>query len=34
MSRIRAALPTQRARDTFLVLDQTSNKFTLAVFEL
>ena len=30
----RAALPTQRARDSFEVLDTTSNKFSLAAFWL
>ena len=31
---VRAQLPTQRARDSFEVLDTTSNKFSLAAFWL
>jgi 4-amino-4-deoxy-L-arabinose transferase-like glycosyltransferase len=34
LTRVRAAIPTTRGKATFEVLDQTSNKFTLAVFEL
>jgi hypothetical protein len=32
MSGLRGVLPTQRARDTFELVDTTSNKFSLAVF--
>ena len=31
---MRSMLPTQRGRDTFEVLDTTSNKFSLAAFTL
>jgi hypothetical protein len=31
---VRAMLPTQRARDTFEVLDTTSNKFSMVAFYL
>jgi len=31
---MRGMLPTQRARDTYEVVDTTSNKFSLAAFEL
>jgi hypothetical protein len=31
---VRALLPTQRARDSYEVLDTTSNKFSLAAFWL
>jgi len=31
---VRSLLPTQRARDTFEVLDTTSNKFSIAAFTL
>jgi hypothetical protein len=31
---VRTMLPTQRAKDTFEVLDTTSNKFTLVSFYL
>jgi hypothetical protein len=29
---LRSVLPSQRARDTFEVVDSTSNKFSLIVF--
>ena len=31
---VRAVLPTQRARDSFEVIDTTSNKFSIAAFYL
>ena len=31
---VRSMLPTQRARDTFEVLDSTSNKFSIASFTM
>ncbi|MEO8705643.1 MAG: hypothetical protein ABI867_36770 [Kofleriaceae bacterium] len=34
LSGIRSSLPTQRAKDTFEVIDTTSNKFSLAAFYL
>jgi len=34
ISSVRALLPTQRARDSFQIIDTTSNKFTMAAFDL